>query len=367
MALFRSPLDIQKYVDESWKAGAARDQEAEAKQIISQFYKPASLRLVQTSAGTGEEEVPEQFDFMGAINGLASAGHIDKAKSLADLYSAQQGKAERFGTGGDLIIKDGKQFRRLYSDAGGTKDLPIEGEVYIPTLERADVLKREEEKRKEEANIAEEGRALARKIAEEQRAASLEFEKGKASAQGKAAGEAEGQKYDKQATGEGALSIVRQMQAITADPSAEILGSTYKGMAQDVLAKRFGIGADNPAYETTRNLRLLGTQLKMAAKPSGSGNPTPSEWDMFGQTIAHPDDYPDITSYRKALEYYAGVLEGRLPFPDKYKSKKEPAKKADRAAEYADYKNARARAYKSGNMELVKRMDAEARADGLIK
>jgi len=76
------------------------------------------------------------------------------------------------------------------------------------------------------------------------------------------------------------------------DENGELIG-IYGGTLWGNIAKgelpKVGININQPKLDNTARVRMALTNIKVGAKPAGSGNPTPSEWDMFALTMPDPE------------------------------------------------------------------------------
>lgn len=102
----------------------------------------------------------------------------------------------------------------------------------------------------------------------------------------------------------------------------------YAGNIMDDLQSKglpyLGFVLNEPKLNNTAQLRMALTNLKIGAKPAGSGNPTEGEWKMYAQTIPDPElSTPGqlVTAYRKYKKLvddkYAEIArsQGRLSAP----------------------------------------------------
>lgn len=141
----------------------------------------------------------------------------------------------------------------------------------------------------------------------------------------------------------------------------------------------------NPVGDKSVELQNLATQLQMAYKNAAElGAITGPDWAIINRIVATPSgakaallgpekllkqlDQVEALSKRQRAELDR-VYGGNQPAP-----KNNGTAKGWQAAGYknlmeahADYKRGRDAAYKAGNMDLVRKIDAEARADGVIK
>lgn len=134
----------------------ARQQQALAQQrpgILAEYYTPEQEAIAASGPAAyspdanpadfagqlfmrqqaAQEARPASFDRDGAINRLYSIGDLEGAEKLInDQYKGAligKGGMEKFGTGGDLIRRpDGSIVKRVYSNAGNFKDIPLEGQ-----------------------------------------------------------------------------------------------------------------------------------------------------------------------------------------------------------------------------------------------
>lgn len=82
--------------------------------------------------------------------------------------------------------------------------------------------------------------------------------------------------------------IFKMADEAIANKSGFYSGDYMSSFAGGFLPK-LGIVLDQDKLNNTAQLRMALTQLKMGAKPVGSGNPTEGEWKMYAQTIPDPD------------------------------------------------------------------------------
>jgi len=75
------------------------------------------------------------------------------------------------------------------------------------------------------------------------------------------------------------------------DENGELIG-IYGGDIWGTIAKgvpKLGFTPNQAKADNTARVRMALTNIKVGAKPAGSGNPTPSEWDMFALTMPDPE------------------------------------------------------------------------------
>lgn len=118
---------------------------------------------------------------------------------------------------------------------------------------------------------------------------------------------------------------IQKIQGMFGDIEAAIANPAgfYTGDIMGKLAGGFlpsvGFVVNPEKLNNTAVLRMYLTQLKLGAKPAGSGNPTPSEWEMYGRTIPDPDTATPgqlVAAYhaykKQVMDKYA-ELQGRAP------------------------------------------------------
>jgi len=83
--------------------------------------------------------------------------------------------------------------------------------------------------------------------------------------------------------------IFKMADEAIADKESGFYSGDYMSSFAGGFLPKAGIVLDQAKLNNTTKLRMALTQLKLGAKPVGSGNPTPGEWEMYAKTIPDPD------------------------------------------------------------------------------
>ena len=357
----------------------------EARKGLQGFFKPAQAELTMPTgnpidnslkalaggfnlAPTIKQSRPASFDAMGATNFLASRGD---ANALEALMKMQNPEATKFGMNPQVGI----------NPATGKPEFFVSNERGVPKFLGVGDRPKVEVKGgfivdPETGQLGEPVPMTPQQIAADERAREAAD---RADRQLKVSLAGLQQNQDRTQQDMQDKAAKKQQERDSKFKSVNDLDATLAAYRQ-ALKGASHTDLMNPVGDKSVELQNLATQLQMAYKNAVElGAITGPDWAIINRIVATPSgakaallgpekllkqlDQVEALSKRQRAELDRVYGGSNLPTQPGWKS----AGYKSILEAHADYKSARDAAYKANNMDLVRKIDAEARADGVIK